>query len=217
MNYEHSPLPVGTIKEMRENIESLREEVRAERVAQGLPPEPPADFVPLAMGWTLFKKCEPLLKFAKEYAIVCRDSNTVIEISEESMEEIRSFSNYVELLQRVNDEGQSIYSSLVGSGISGLYNVLVKHREYESVYLLTKHIAMYLQFTCIESNSQYNREIALHEYADFHELGRKHGREKEEAAYNQVLDEVERLKDSDYFETELKKLIDHYESIKHLY
>lgn len=217
MSYEYKPSTMLTNEELREQLKRLKAEVKAERKARGVPPEPPEDFVSMAMGWTLFKKCEPLIKYAKDYAKLCRDSISLIEIRDEHMAWIRSYDNYITLLGRVKKEGSSIYAGGAGLGVCLLYTVLTKHREYESVNLILRHLVDALQFTNIRCNSQHSREITLHDYASFWELGQKQGREKEQAAYQEIAEEVERLKDEEYFEAEFQKILEHYESIKHLY
>src|SRR5690625_3512771 len=83
-----------TIEQIRQDIRKLDEQIeiqRAERVAEGLPPDPPAPFVELPMAWALYKRCKPLIQYAVQYASVCDKTNEIIEISDEQMAWIKSY------------------------------------------------------------------------------------------------------------------------------
>lgn len=206
-----------TIEELKRDLEQLKKQVektRQERVARGLPPDPPKPFVPLAMGWTLFNKCKPLLKYATNYAKLCRDSKSIVEIPSNQKEWIRSFGDYALLLSEVNtDKVSSLYAKTASGAVYSVYNRLLKTNEYETVNQLVRDLTMSLQFTTIESNPTHRREITSSDYASFWELGN----EKEEELFSEFMEEVERLKDKNYFNQKLTELLAYYESIKHLY
>lgn len=55
---------------LQEKIEEYAEQLRADRIARGLPPEPPEDFVSLPLGIILAERLKPFLRIAAQYASV---------------------------------------------------------------------------------------------------------------------------------------------------
>lgn len=194
-----------TIEELKKDIEHLKAQIKADREARGLPPEPPEYFVPVAMAWTLYERCQPLHQFAIKYAQLCDKANEVLALSAEQIQWAQSFRPYTELIREVKD--QTILKVLGGS-LSGLISSMEKHGEYESASDLLRSLFI-------------NLELLKGEYYPPH-LGQftwkwNASKEENDKYSAEIYAEYERLKDEEYFEEEYKKLRDHYNSIKHLY
>src|SRR5699024_10931619 len=169
-------------------------EVKADRKARGVPPEQPADFVPLAMAWTLYKRCDPLFKFAIRYAQLCDKANEIIELSEEQDEWIKSFRKYTDLITKVKDG--NMLRAYAGS-MDGLISTMVKRDEYEALIEMLRVLMLEIDFL----KGDYSPP-GLHQFVYLHDASK----EENDRYREEVYAEIERLKDEEYFEQELERL-----------
>lgn len=205
LDYDFKPASELSIEELKADNERLSAMIKADREARGVPPEPPADFVSLAMAWTLYERCKPLHEFAIKYAQLCDKADEVLPLSDEQIQWAQSFREYTELITK---EERRTGINVLGGCLSGLISMMEKHTEYESVYELLKSMYIDLDFLKGEWHPPF-----LSDYAYIWNASKEENDEFRRETYA----EVERLKDEEYFEAEYKRLRGHYESIKHLY
>lgn len=196
-----------TVEQIRQSIRKLEEEIeesRAERVSRGLPADIPDRFVELPMSWTLYHKCKPLIDYAVEYTSLCDKADEVIDILDEQMTWIESYEmNVIFLSVARNNLG------LIALGIEGIYNSLTQYEKYETAGELVRDIVKFIGMTYPDYANEYRLDDFTYDYkADSKENAK---------IFRDVQAEVDRLEDAEYFEKEYDKLVDHYESIKHLY
>lgn len=194
-----------TNEELRAEIAKLDEQIKADRKARGVPPEPPEDFVPIAMAWTLYERCEPLHKFAIKYAQLCDQADEILPLSDEQIEWAKSFRKYTDLITKVKG---SVGIKALGGSLDGLIKAIESRNDYESVIELIRSMFIDLEFL----RGEYYPP-SLHQYVYLFDVSRKENERFSEEVYT----EYERLQDEEYFEAEFQKLSEHYESIKHLY
>ena len=96
------------------------------------------------------------------------------------------------------------YSGSMG----GLISDIERHHEHEALIELLRPMMLHIGFL----KGDYGPP-GLHQFIHLFDVS------KEENARHrkEVEAELERLKDEEYFEQELERLTDHYNSIKHLY
>ena len=196
-----------TTEQIRQNIRKLDEqlkEVRAERVAKGLPPDPPPRFVPLPMAWTLLHRLEPLIQYAVKYASLCDKTNEIIDISDEQMYWIKSHELDVIF---INNARQDL--GLIAIGIDGIYSNLTQYSKNETAGELLRDLVRCITFTRPSHGDTQRIDDIIYD----HNATAKENQQ----AYRKVNAEIERLSDGEYFKEEYRKLIDHYNSVKHLY
>lgn len=196
-----------TAEQIRQKMQKLDEqlaEVRAERVAKGLPPDPPPRFVPLPMAWTLFQRLEPLIQYAVKYASLCDKTNEIIDISDEQMAWIKSHEMDVIF---INNARQDL--GLIAIGIEGIYSKLTRYNENETAGELLRDLVRYITFTRPSHGDIHRIDDIIYDH--------NATAEENQQAYRKVNAEIERLRDEEYFKEEYRKLIDHYNSVKHLY
>lgn len=132
-----------TTEQIKQNIVKLREQLevtKAERVARGLPADSPPNFVPIAMSWTLYNKCKPLIDYSVKYASLCDKTNEVIEISDDQMTWIKSYEMNVIFLSKARTD-----LGLIALGVGGVYNVLNRYETYETAGELLRDIVKYVR------------------------------------------------------------------------
>src|SRR5699024_9478299 len=205
MEYGIKPSSRMTTAELREEVEYLTEQLREDRIARGLPEEQPEYFVPLAMAWTLYKRCDPLFKFAIRYAQLCDQANEILELTDEQIKWAQSFRKYTVLITKA--KGTASVKMLSGS-LGGLISVLEKHDEYEALIELLRPMMLHIGFL----KGEYHAP-SLHQFIHLPDASK----EENDRYREEVYVEIERLKDEEYFEAELERLTDHYQEIKHLY
>lgn len=194
-----------TNEELRAEIAKLHEQIKADRKARGVPPEPPEDFVPIAMAWTLYERCEPLHKFAIKYAQLCDQADEILPLSDEQIEWAKSFRKYTDLITKVKG---SVGIKALGGSLDGLIKAIESRNDYESVIELIRSMFIDLEFL----RGEYYPP-SLHQYVYLFDVSR----EENERFSKEVYTEYERLQDEEYFEQELERLTEHYQEIKHLY
>src|SRR5690625_7116023 len=79
MEYGERPSSSMTNAELKQEVDYLIEQTRKDRLERGLPEKQPADFVSLAMAWTMYERCDPLFKFAIRYAQLCDQANEILD------------------------------------------------------------------------------------------------------------------------------------------
>lgn len=205
MEYGERPSSSMTNAELKQEVDYLIEQVRKDRLARGLPEEEPEDFVSLAMAWTMYERCDPLFKFAIRYAQLCDQANEVLELSDEQIEWAQSFRKYTDLIGKVKG---SVGLNVLGGSLDGLIDDLEKHAEYEALIELLRPMMLHIGFL----KGDYSPP-GLHQFVYLHDASK----EENDRYRKEVYAEIERLKDEEYFEQELERLTDRYNSIKNLY
>lgn len=198
-------MKADTIEQIKSDIERLSAEIKAYREVRGLPEEPPEDFVSVAMAWTLYERCQPLHQFAIKYAQLCDKANEVLPLSDEQIQWAQSFRPYTELI--TNAEG-STGIKVLGGSLGGLISRMEKHGEYESAFELLRSMYICLDFLKGEYHPPRLEQYTWKWNAS---------KEENDKFRKEIYEEIERLKDEEYFQSEYKRLREHYESIKHLY
>ncbi|MBM7717247.1 hypothetical protein JOC94_004272 [Bacillus thermophilus] len=204
-DYNFKPASKLTIEELKAENKRLAAMIKADREARGVPPEPPADFVSVAMAWTLYERCQPLHQFAIKYAQLCDKANEVLPLSDEQIQWAQSFRPYIELIGKVKD---STGIKVLGVCLAVLISNIEKHAEYDSAFELVRSMFISLDFL----KGEYHPP-RLDQYAWIWNAGK----EENDKFRREVYEEYERLKDEEYFEVEYKRLCDHFDSIRHLY
>lgn len=199
------PATHATIEEMKADIKRMAAEIKADREARGVPPEPPEDFVSVAMAWTLYEKCQPLHEFAIKYAQLCDKANEVLPLSDEQIQWAQSFRPYTELIGKVKD---STGIKVLGGCLDGLISNIKKHAEYESAFELVRSMFILLDFLKGDYHPPRLDQYVWKWNAD---------KEENDKYSAEIYAEYERLKDEEYFEVEYKRLCDRFDSIRHLY
>lgn len=206
MDYEYKPSTMLTNEELREELKRLDAEVKADRKARGVPPEPPEDFVPLAMAWKMYERCAPMHKFVIKYAQLCDKANEILPLTDEQIEWVLSFRKYADLITKTFDS--NFHIKMWGSSLCGLISAMERRKEFESANQLLRSLFINLDFL----KGEYYPP-SLHQCVYLFGLSS----EENERYRQEVYAEVERLEDEEYFEEEYRKLVEHYDSIKHLY
>jgi hypothetical protein len=71
--------------EMDNEIDELLEELRRERVARGLPADPPAPFVPMPVTCVLMERVMPLRDIVIKYALLVNNAKKVLPLDAEGL------------------------------------------------------------------------------------------------------------------------------------
>lgn len=193
-----------TTEQLKQSIRKLEEqldEVRAKRVAKGLPPDPPPRFVSLPMAWTIYHRLSPLIKYAVQYANICDQTNEIIEISDEQMKWIKSHEVDIFLVNNARKD-----MGLLALGIEGIYTKLTNYNKFETAGELLRDLVQCIRLT----RPEYGKEHRIDDILYDHRLSS----EENTKAYREANAELKRLEDEEYFRKEYDKLIEHYESIK---
>lgn len=182
------------IKQSIREIEKQIEESRAERVAKGLPPDPPPRFVPLPMAWAILRRLDPLIQFATKYAAICDGANEVIAISDEQLAWIKTHETDVRLVNNARED-----LLLLAIGVDGIYSVLTAHSEFETAGELLRKLVRYIT-NARPTPGQIDAIVYDHNATA----------EENRKAFRKVSAEIERLKDEDYFNGEYRKVVEQY-------
>jgi hypothetical protein len=184
-----------------EKIKKQIEDWRAERVARGLPAEPPKDFVPSEVGYLLMERHKHLFEFFVKYAKLCNEANEKLPIDVSTFEKYDSDLRLIDLT--IGGEVLSAFSNGIGFAIS-----LAKEpgRHSTTDYIGSLYSSLQLAKIGMETRLDavsYNYKLDSIENRELYQ--------KAKAAY-------ERYKgDEVLFNTELDRLRAHYEFIKHLF
>jgi|SRR5690625_3457982 len=205
MEYGERPSSSMTNAELKQEVDYLIEQTRKDRLERGLPEKQPADFVSLAMAWTMYERCDPLFKFAIRYAQLCDQANEILELTDEQIAWIKSFRKYTDLITKVKDG--NMLRAYAGS-MDGLISTIENRNNYEALIEMLRILMLEIGFL----KGDYSPP-GLHQFVYLHDASK----EENDRYREEVYAEIERLKDEEYFEQELERLTDHYNSIKHLY
>lgn len=185
------------------------EKIRQERVANGLPADPPDPFVPIAVALLLCQRVEPVFRFVVKYAKLTMDSRQLLPVDVSQFDKYRrdlillrhskgfttgfwgtGLLKCIELMERV--------TTAVNKGDTATLDpLLVARNIYAWIQLMGGKVPA--------MDSTLNSMSAL----DYRE-------EEKERAETQA--ELQRLKaDEAAFAAEVNALWQHYESIEHLF
>jgi hypothetical protein len=188
---------VDDIAKMRREIEDWR----ANRVARGLPPSPPENFVPCEVGYLLMERHKHLFDFFVKYTTLCNDANEKIPL------DVSKFDQY-EVDLRLLDEtiGGEVLAAF-STGISCAIGT-VKRADDLSTIEYIRRLYSSLKLAKLGKNTLFGEVVY-----DF-----KLNSTENNALFQQVSESYKLYKSDDVlFEAELARLRAHYESIKHLY
>lgn len=202
---EYKPSSTMTLDELKDEIKRIDAEIKADRLARDLPDEPPEDFVPVAMAWTLYERCLPLFEFAVKYAQLCDKANDILDLTDEQIEWAQSFRPYTELISETKD---SMHLKVLGVALVGIISAIEKRHECEYVGDLLKSLSLYFSVLKGEySPPRFDQCIWRYDLVQ----------DDNDRYMAEAYAEYERLKDTENFKSEYERLREHYESIKHLY
>ncbi|EKN66042.1 hypothetical protein BABA_17402 [Neobacillus bataviensis LMG 21833] len=187
---------MSDIVKMKKEIEELS----ADRVSRGLPPSPPDNFVSPEVGFILFERCKPLFDILVKYAKLCDEAQAILPID---VSKFDSYTDDLVLLGRTVGNGGMAFAV----GLKGAI-MTIKSPGGKSPDHYVRVLLNYLQIAGLE---------VKHVISTF--------------AYNYKLDDSEQKllmekvhtnyelykSDEAVLNAELKRLKEHYESIKHLY
>jgi hypothetical protein len=185
------------------DIEKMKKEIaemRADRVARGLPPSPPEEFVPVEIGFILLERCKPVFDVLVKYAKLCGDAQAILPIDGSKFDR---YLDDLDLLGETIGNGGMAFSV----GLKGAINTIKKRDDYTpDKYVRT--LLQYLRLAGLDvkkvlSTFAYNYKLEHSELKAF----------KDKVSANYELYKG----DEALLNVELNRLKEHYESIKHLY
>jgi hypothetical protein len=187
---------MSDIVKMKKEIEELS----ADRVARGLPPSPPESFVSPEVGFILFERCKPLFDVLVKYAKLCDEAQAILPIDASKFDSYKD--DLILLGKTVGTGGMAFAVGLKGAIIT------IKNPGDKSPDQYVRVLLKYLQLAGIEvkqviSTFAYNYKLDTFEQKLF--------MEEVHTNYNLY------KSDEALLDVELKRLKEHYESIKHLY
>jgi hypothetical protein len=178
------------------------EDMRADRVARGLPPSPPDQFVPCEVGYLLMERHKHLFDYFVRYATLCNEANEKLPINAAKFDQCKSD---LHLIRKTINGGPG--PGCFATGILAAIAVVKKADEKStSEYLRCLYMALQL--------AKLGVDIPLSSVAYDFNLTSTENRK----LYENVVASYERYKsDEALLNAELERLRAHYESIKHLY
>ncbi|WP_019722277.1 hypothetical protein [Heyndrickxia coagulans] len=176
-----------SIELLRRKINTHRAEINRERVARGLPPDPPAPFLPIPFSAALAEQLAPVVPVLAKYAQLVQQAGEVLPID---LEKLQPYKEMAELLRKSKGTFLRAYGLAIGAAISSIEKAA---RGEVSANSLARRLYQCLRFTQGFHVSNDFRDKSMRE---------EYGRLKSD----RVL-----------FKAELKKYRAHYESIKNLY
>lgn len=200
-----------TIEKIKSDIERLEQELeehRKERIAKGLPPDPPKPFVPIAHAILLCERVEPLRRYIIKYAKLTHDSNQLIPAD---VSQFKKYERYLTLIS----VSKGFETSIWGAGVRRCLKTIAEvteaiktgNTETLNPFSVARTLYTSLQLT---TDLQINEKITTR----FSVRSDK----AEEKEWKETLAELERLRaDEVAFDEEIENYWKHYESIKHLF
>ncbi|MCC0566554.1 hypothetical protein [Brevibacillus borstelensis] len=191
-----------TLDEIQTKTEELRQRVAAARIAQGQPPEPPENFVPIPLGIILAEQLAPFYKIAVQYAAVVA-AGTLTRVDTSKLEKYRETAKLASMCV-------GFHSGLIANTVEWclremdeVNTAIDEGRESEiDVASLTRKFSFFLSFM---------DDSPWADTYDHKSTRPHHIREAEIKA------EVERLKnDPEAYQAELDAAWRHYHEIEHL-
>lgn len=192
-----------SIEKMKSDIETLRarlEEVKRDRVARGLPADPPDDFLPVPLSGVLAERLADTAAYIAKYAKLTLDGKQLLAVNVENLQEAKEIAD---LVRRSKGRFTGIYGMAIHSAIVKIEKVseaVANGQEFpESPKSVAERLYILLKFG----------------------EGRKssfHGDIYDQPEGTALYDEYHRLKgDEAYLQAELDKYRQYYATIKHLY
>ncbi|GCD81928.1 hypothetical protein PTHTG4_09900 [Parageobacillus thermoglucosidasius] len=197
------------LDEELKRLEQECEEYRRERVAKGLPPDPPEPFVPVAHAILLCERVEPVFRFLIKYAKLTFDANQLIPF------DVSQFDKYERDLILLR-HSKGFLTGFWGKGILQCIDLIkrvteaVNKGETEAFdpFIVAKFIYEWIELMGGKVpviDTSFELELSL----DY---------EAEEKEQTETRAELERLRaDEAAFAAEVEEYWRYYESIKHLF
>lgn len=205
-----------TIEKMKEDIERLKQELeerRKERIAKGLPPDPPKPFVPIAHAILLCERVKPLRRFVIKYAKLTHDARQLISA------DVSQFKKYERDLKLIW-VSKGLETSLWGAGVSRCIKTIAEvteaiktgNTETLDPFSVARSLYLNLQLTeLLPIDGKIKTRVIVRS-----DLGLDYKAEEKE--WKETMAELERLRsDEAAFKKEIDDYWEQYESIKHLY
>ena len=186
---------------LKSELEELKKQVRQNRIARGVPEEPPEDFVSVAMTKVLIEQCKPLFQYVAKYTQLCSEGNQVLPAN------VEIFDRYTEYLMLIS-HSKCLLQTAFATGMSLAKRYMLESADYTdaSEYVRRLGQALNLARTGFEmklDHAAYRHDVSVEL------LG---GLRKE------AKDEYDRLQaDEAFIKAEVQRYMEHYESIKHLF
>ena len=194
-------------EKLEKDIVKLDEELEAhrlERVARGLPPDPPEPFLPIAHAILLCERVEPLRRFVIKYAKLTHDSGQLIPVNVSQFDKYRK-----DLLLLKCSKGFA--TSLWGAGLLNCVTTIeqvtdaVNSGNTETLDPLFIARDLFVDLQLMDELPAADSSFGL----DY---------EAEQREWAETKTELERLRaDEAAFAAEVDAFWRHYESIKHLF
>lgn len=191
-----------TNEEIAAKTEELRQRVAAIRIAEGKPPEPPEDFVPIPLGIILAEQLTPFYRIAVQYAAVIA-SGTLVPVDTSKLEEYRETTKLAGMCY-------GHYVRIIASGVGAVLrtmdkiNVAIEEGRQEEIDV-TRELRMLDHFLNRMNKSPWSDSTDHKNDKPYH------------IQQAEMKEEVERLKnDSEAYRAELNAAWRHYRDIKHL-
>lgn len=185
-----------TIEQLKRDVEELRQKVCQDRIARGVPEEPPEDFVSEAMTSVLIERCKPLFQYVAKYTQLCSDGNRVLPANVEIFER---YADYLTLI-RNSKSRQSFFAM----GMNTAKNYMSEADQYSDASEYVRRLGMAL------SLAKLGFEMTIDQATYNHRISAEMRKEAEA--------EYKRLKaDEAFLIAEVHRYMQHYESIKHLF
>lgn len=179
-----------TMEQIRQSIRKLEEEIEAEGIDRSN--KAVVRSVPFPLAWTIYKRLDPFIKYAVQYANIVDKSNEVIGISDDQMSWIRTHEQDIRLVNKSNPS-----LGLIALGLSGIYKALTTSDEYETAGELLQELVRYITMLRPVYAREYRPDTFLYDY--------KKSSKQNEATYREVEEEIERLAEEEYFRQQYEK------------
>jgi len=190
------------IEDIKAKTEELRQRIAAARIAEGKPPEPPENFVPIPLGIILAEQLAPFFKIVVQYAAVIA-SGALIRIDTSKLEKYRETAKLARMCV-------GFHAGLIASSVNSVLrtmdniNAAIDEGREGDVDIarelrMLNHFVWYMNKSPRSDSSDYKSDKPYPVQIDEMEA------------------EVERLKnDPDAYQAELDAARCHYRAIEHL-
>ncbi|MGG4467221.1 hypothetical protein ABER68_04180 [Paenibacillus alvei] len=189
-----------SIEEIRRDVEELRQKIRQDRIARGVPEEAPEDFVSEAMTTVLIERCKPLFQYVAKYTQLCSQSNQVLHAN------VEIFDRYREYLTLIDNAKSDQNTFAIGLSIAKRY--MLESDDYTDASGYVRRLGQALNLARLGFEMKLDHAAYRHDVS-VELLG---------GMYKEAKDEYDRLQaDEAFLKAEVKRYMEHYESIKHLF
>lgn len=190
-----------SIEQIRRDVEELRQLVRQDRLARGVPEEPPEDFVSVAMATILIERCKPLFQYVAKYTQLCSEGNQILPAN------VEIFDRYTEYLILIS-HSKCLLQTVFATGMSLSKRYMHEADEYSSASEYVRRLGQELNLARTGFEMKLDHAAYRHDVS-VELLG---GMRKE------AKDEYNRLQaDEAFFNAEVQRYMEHYDLIKHLF